>query len=171
MLTICKKSSTLATVLAIFISLGAQAQTAIRPFSQIYSENLKGGVTMFGNTILESESSTNNVMNQTSNANNGAGGLGYSSYGNDGRDMEEIDIDNSNSTRNSSSADLILPAGNNTIKFARLYWGGRINTSIINSKPDTLRKIKIRKGTSGAYFNAITPTVNVDQYTFSSTEK
>jgi uncharacterized repeat protein (TIGR01451 family) len=171
MLTICKKSSTLATLVALIFSMTAHAQNPIRPFSQVFSENLKGGVTMFGNTILKSESSTNNVMNQTSNPNNGAGGQGYSSFGNDGRDMEEIDIDNSSSTRNSSSADLILPAGTNRVKFARLYWGGKINTSIVTSNPDTLRKVKIRKGNSGSYFNAVTPTVNVDQYSFSPTEK
>jgi uncharacterized repeat protein (TIGR01451 family) len=171
MLTFLQKKSPLATMIAVFITISAQAQTPIRPFSQIYSENLKGGVTMFGNTILASATSTNNVMNQTSNPNNGAGGLGYSSYGNDGRNMEEIDIDNSGSTRNSSSADLILPAGTNRVKFARLYWGGKINTSIVTANPDTLRKVKIRKGNSGDYFNAITPTVNVDQYSFSPVEK
>lgn len=171
MLTICKKSSTLATLVAFIFSMTAHAQNPIRPFSQVFSENLKGGVTMFGNTILESGGNTNNIMNQASNPNNGAGGQGYSSYGNDGREMKEVDIDNLSSTQNSSSADLILPAGTNRVKFARLYWGGKINTSIVTSNPDTLRKVKIRKGNAGAYFNAVTPTVNVDQYSFSPIEK
>ena len=80
-------------------------------------------------------------------------------------------IDNNSSTVNSSSADLVLPSGTNTIKFARLYWGGKIDNSVINSRPDTLRKIKIRKGTSGNYFSATTPSINVDQFAISSTEK
>ncbi len=58
-------------------------------------------------------------------------------------------------TSNSSTADLVLPAGTNTIKYARLYWGGKIANSILNSYPDTLKKIKIRKGTSGIYTDLI----------------
>lgn len=56
-------------------------------------------------------------------------------------------------TSNSSSANFTLPTGTNTIKFARLYWGGKIANSSLTSYPDTLKKIKIRKGTSGAYTN------------------
>ena len=71
-------------------------------------------------------------------------------------------------TKNSSSANLILPAGTNNIKFARLYWGGRIDNSLIVG--DTLRKIKIRKGTSGAYSTAVAPASNIDQYAISSSQ-
>ncbi len=58
-------------------------------------------------------------------------------------------------TSNSSTADLVLPAGTNTIKYARLYWGGKISNSILNAYPDTLKKIKIRKGTSGVYTDLV----------------
>ncbi len=68
-------------------------------------------------------------------------------------------------TVNSSTADLILPAGSNTIKFARLYWGGRIDNTVLTAAPDTLRKIKIRKGTSGAYVSVFAPVTNTDQTT------
>ncbi len=73
-------------------------------------------------------------------------------------------------TTNSSSANLILPAGTNTIKFARLYWGGRINKSVVTASPDTLRKIKIRKGNAAAYSTALAPVSNVDLFSLSSTE-
>ena len=130
---------------------------------------------MFGNTILNIVENNNNVnltkMNETSNASNGVGGLGFSQYGNDGNNMQFVDIDGNSSTVNSSSADLVLPSGTNTIKFARLYWGGKINNSVITSNPDTLRKIKIRKGTTGNYFNVTTPSTNVDQFAISSSEK
>ena len=66
-------------------------------------------------------------------------------------------------TSNSSTADLVLPAGTSTIKFARLYWGGKIPNSILNVYPDTLKKIKIRKGTSGVYTN-LTSINNADTY-------
>ena len=176
MLTTSTKKAALFTSLMAIVCLTSFAQNAIRPFAQVFSENIKGGTTMFGNTILNVVSGNNNsvnttYMNQTSNANNGVGGLGNSQYGNDGNNMQYTDIDNSSSTVNSSSANLVLPAGTNNIRFARLYWGGKINNSVIDAAPDTLRKIKIRKGTSGSYFNAITPSTNVDQYAISSTEK
>ncbi len=70
-------------------------------------------------------------------------------------------------TANSSTADLVLPAGTNNIKYARLYWGGKISNSILSAYPDTLKKIKIRKGTSGVYTNLIS-TNNVDTYIVNS---
>jgi len=66
-------------------------------------------------------------------------------------------------TSNSSTANLILPAGTNTIKYARLYWGGKIPNSVLNTYPDTLKKIKIRKGTSGIYTD-LTSVNNADTY-------
>ncbi len=74
------------------------------------------------------------------------------------------------SSPNATSADLILPAGTNTIKFARLYWGGRIDNSVITGAPDTLRKVKIRKGTSGVYSNVLAPVSSVDQYAISGSD-
>ena len=69
--------------------------------------------------------------------------------------MQYVDIDGSTGdgagTRNSSSADLILPAGANTVKMARLYWGGRAVTADFDMTQPANQKIKIRKGTSGAY--------------------
>ena len=66
-------------------------------------------------------------------------------------------------TSNSSTADLVLPGGTNTIKYARLYWGGKISNAILNAYPDTLKKIKIRKGTSGVYTDLISVN-NADTY-------
>ncbi len=65
-------------------------------------------------------------------------------------------------TGNSSAADLVLPAGNNTIRFARLYWGGRVDNTLTAAAPDTLRKVKIRKGTSGFYSTVFTAAANTD---------
>ncbi len=71
---------------------------------------------------------------------------------------------------NATSADLILPAGVNTIKYARLYWGGRLENTVITSAPDTLRKVKIRKGSTGAYSTILAPVSSVDQYAISTTQ-
>ncbi len=73
-----------------------------------------------------------------------------------------------NYVSNSSNADLTMPAGTNTIKFARLYWGGKISSAILTAFPDTLRKIKIRKGASGAYSNVLTSATSVDMFAYNS---
>ncbi|HRI25430.1 MAG TPA: DUF11 domain-containing protein, partial [Ferruginibacter sp.] len=68
-----------------------------------------------------------------------------------------------NTTFNSSAADLIMPSGTNTVKFARLYWGGRINGGTGGNENINLRTAKIRKGTSGAYTNITAPVSQVDK--------
>ena len=332
MLTNFTKKVALATMLAGMLGLSASAQTGVRPYTQVYSENVKGGSVIFGNTMMQIEDASGNVdltkMNGLANAT-----TGLTAYGNDGENMQFADIDatpanltvfslgsagwkyladgsnqgtawrtmnspaapwvagtssfgynhsqttaiptgkinayflktvtiadpklyssfnfvygyddgiviyvngvevkrtnmptgtiayntaasatgynasatfsipasyftagnniiaaevhqnvaTSNdcyfnmsitgvgaSTANSSSANLILPAGTNTIKFARLYWGGRITKSVVTAAPDTLRKIKIRKGTSGSYSDALAPANNVDLFSLSSTEE
>lgn len=82
----------------------------------------------------------------------------------------DLNLTGNYTTANSSSADFTLPAGTNTIKFARLYWGGRIDNSVITAAPDTLRKVKIRKG-SGAYSTVFTAAANVDTYAPTSSDK
>jgi uncharacterized repeat protein (TIGR01451 family) len=74
-------------------------------------------------------------------------------------------------TNNSSSADLVLPPGTNTIKFARLYWGGRILNSAIQANDLNLRTVRIRKGTSGQYFKGITSVSQVDKSTIDNSSK
>ncbi|MFC4261356.1 T9SS type A sorting domain-containing protein [Ferruginibacter yonginensis] len=68
---------------------------------------------------------------------------------------------------NASSADLVLPSGTNTIKFARLYWGGRISSTIA-AVADTLKKVKIRKGNSGIYTSLIAASTSTDQQVLAS---
>ncbi|MGG9970225.1 T9SS type A sorting domain-containing protein [Ferruginibacter sp. SUN002] len=69
-----------------------------------------------------------------------------------------------NPTFNSSSADLILPStGTNTIKFARLYWGGRVSAGAGVNDFINLRTIQIRKGNSGAYLTGIAPLAQIDK--------
>lgn len=158
-----------------FITLNSSAQNSIRSYTQVYSENLKGGCAMFGNTSMHIID--NNVvnlvkMNENSNPNNGQGGLGFTQYGNDNQNMQFVRIDNSTAgIYNASSADLILPGGTNTIKFARLYWGGRILSSAITTTADTLRKVKIRKGNAGNYFDILAPSLNVDIFNVTTTER
>jgi uncharacterized repeat protein (TIGR01451 family) len=339
MLTYLQKAANILALLLVVYSTSL-AQN-IRPYTQVFSQNIKGGTAIFGNTmmhIINNSSPNTTKMNETGNASNGQGGIGFSQYGNDNEDMQQVNIDaaapplnvfnnganwsyyntantdlgtawrtlsgslpatwvsaaasfgydgngenttvpgkgnnitnyflktvsisnpalyssfdfthsyddgavvyvngvevkrsnmpvgtvffntlassnnstsneafsiaasyfiagdnviaveihqqNSNSNdclfdmslnatpipsvvTNASSANLILPAGTNTIKFARLYWGGRIDSAIVAAIPDTLRKIKIRKGAFGVYSNAIAPVTSVDKYAISATE-
>ena len=335
MLTSFTQKVTYVTLITGLLWFSAAAQNSVRPYTQVYSENLKGGSVIFGNTmmhIIDNNAVNTTKMNESGNAGNGQGGLGFTQYGNDNQNMQFTDVDatpanltafslgasgwkylangsnqgtawrtlnspaspwvsasasfgygrtqattitsgnatayflknvtiadptlyssfnavysyddgaviyvngvevgranmptgtiayntlssggayttgatlsipasyftagnniiaveihqnaaNSNdcyfdmsltgisaATTNSSSANLILPAGTNTIKFARLYWGGRINKSIVTASPDTLRKVKIRKGTSGSYSTALAPASNVDLFSLSTTE-
>ena len=156
------------TFLSFFIVLFSFNSQAQRNYSLIYSENLKGNTTMFGNLLLGVKNTFSNTINTTAMNSNSANG--NSSNGNDNQNMIHIDIDGSTGhgaeTRNSSSSDLILPAGTNTIKLARLYWGGRVTNSNYDLSLPENRKIKIRKGTENNYTD-VTAT-GIDMSTISS---
>jgi len=135
-----------------------------RNYTSVYSANFNGGCTIFGNTLMNIVDTTGSVdlVKMNDNAVDG-----NSIYGNDGEDMEQVDVDGNRGaasfTRNSSSADLILPSGTNTIKLARIYWGGRIADSEFNLSTVANRTIKIRKGISGAYSDI--PALGMDTLT------
>ena len=85
-------------------------------------------------------------------------------------DMKLAGNDAATSTVNSSSADLVLPAGTNTIKFARLYWGGRITSGMGGSGNVNLRTVKLRKGSvAGIYTDVLAPATQVDKTLISNT--
>jgi uncharacterized repeat protein (TIGR01451 family) len=147
--------------------VSAISHAQFRNYNLVYSDNIKGGTAMFGNTLL-------NIMNTDSSINttkmNGNSVNGGSAYGNDNSNMQYADIDgktgNGSVTRNSSSSDLNLPAGTNTIKLARLYWGGRVRNSEFDLTADTNKCIKIRKGTTSGYSNAT--ALGIDKVTIVS---
>lgn len=146
-----KQTKRLSLITAVLLLTAFISHAQTRNYSIVYSDNIKGGTTFFGNTLLHIiDSGKVNTAKMNSNSANGNG-----SVGNDNSNMQYADIDgstgNGSVTRNSSSADLLLPAGTNTIKLARLYWGGRVKTSEFNLAVDSNKAIKIRKGTSNAY--------------------
>lgn len=152
----------------------AVAQNPINNYTQVYSATIHGGTAVLGNTSMHIINPDNgNVrllrMNEIGNPGNNQGGIGYTQYGNDDENMQFADMDADATTYNATSADLVLPAGTNTIKFARLYWGGRIDNAALTASPDTLRKVKLRTG-SGAYTNITAPPSNVDQFLVNSEE-
>ncbi|MEO5942496.1 MAG: T9SS type A sorting domain-containing protein [Ferruginibacter sp.] len=155
-------------LLSLAIYSGTNAQTTINAYAQVYSANLKGGTTVLGNTSMAIKNISGVIqttqMNETPDAN------GVVASGNDNSNMQFVDIDGVALTTNSTSADLVLPAGTNTVKFARLYWGGRISNAAITADADTLRKAKIRFGT-GAYQNILAPSTSVDIFAVTGSEK
>ncbi len=131
-----------------------------RDYSIVYSDNLKGGSTIFGNTLLNIvDNGSVNLEKMNDNSSNGNG-----LYGNDNENLQYIDIDGNTGegsvTKNSSTSDLELPAGNNTIKLARLYWGGFVVKNEFDLNLAVNRKIKIRKGTTNAYTEVSAVVIN-----------
>jgi len=140
-------------VFATFSLLGYASKAQIRKYGLVYSDNIKGGSTIFGNTLMNIVNSSTGQVDLTAMNDNSIDG--YSFYGNDNSDMELVDVDGNSGygslTRNSSTANLVLPAGTNTIKLARIYWGGRISDADYDLTKSSNRTIKIRKGTTNSY--------------------
>ncbi len=159
-------------VAATLLSLTSKSQTTTgKPYTLVYSSSLKGGHTAFGNTsmaIYKSDNVTIDVAKMDSFKVISTGQT--SPYTNNSSNMKFVDVDGDATTTNSSTADLILPAGTNTIKFARLYWGSRVSVGMSGANNVNLRKVKIRKGTSGAYDSVLAPITQVDKLRAENTD-
>jgi uncharacterized repeat protein (TIGR01451 family) len=135
------------------ITCGLQAQ--FRKLGFAYSENIRGSAVLFGNTLMYSAKADGSVDTVAMNGNRANGNSLYDNGNFGATNMQYIDIDGNTGegagTRNSSSADLLLPEGTNNIQLARLYWGGRARSADFNLSEEINQTIKIRKGTSGIY--------------------
>lgn len=138
------------TIAALFLRSNVNAQ--FRSYSKVFSDNIKGGSILFGNTLTEIQK--NGGTADTAKMNNNRAN-GNSSYGNDNSNIQFVDVDGNTGagagTKNSSMADLNLPVGINKIKLARIYWGARVLKNEFDLALDTFRRIKIRYGNSGNY--------------------
>ncbi len=143
----CKPVYKFTAINLLFFFFTNSIQAQFRNYNIVYTDNARGNIVMFGNTLMAIvDSSIVNTVKMNDNAANG-----NSSFGNDFSNMQYIDVDGSGfsgaGTRNSSTADFTLPAGTNTIKLARLYWGGRVKDAEFDLNQLANKKIKIRKGT------------------------
>jgi uncharacterized repeat protein (TIGR01451 family) len=149
---ICSVQITVSCMLFTLTFFSGVATAQFRSYSKVYSDNIKGGSTIFGNTLTHIV--TSGGAADTARMNNNRAN-GNSTYGNDNSNIRFVDVDGNSGTgagtRNSSTANLALPAGTNTIKLARLYWGARVKKSDFDITLDTFRRVKIRFGNSGAY--------------------
>jgi uncharacterized repeat protein (TIGR01451 family) len=143
-------------------STGLRAQ--FRSYNIVYADNARGNIVMFGNTLMNIVDS--NLVNNSKMNDNSSNGDSF--FGNDYENMQYVDIDgntgNGSETINSSSADFTLPAGSNTIKLARLYWGGRVKNSEFDLTQTANIKIKIRKGTSDPYTDFIATQIDRNNF-------
>jgi uncharacterized repeat protein (TIGR01451 family) len=151
--------------ITIFLMGAFQLSAQNRNYGLIYSDNIKGGATVFGNTLTHIINA-NGTVNTTAMNDNAANG--NSTIGNGYQNIQQVDIDGAvgegGTTKNSSSADLSLPlSGTNTIKIARLYWGGRANKSDFDLNLAANRTVKIRKGTTGTYTELLALQVDTAQ--------
>ncbi|NBW86110.1 MAG: DUF11 domain-containing protein, partial [Planctomycetia bacterium] len=83
-------------------------------------------------------------------------GTGSKLNNNDFR-MAYVDIDGDNTTFNSSSASLVLPAGADVL-FAGLYWGARVNSSFPTGKLSEINNVKFRGPTDGTTYTPLAGT-------------
>ncbi|MDQ6761147.1 MAG: T9SS type A sorting domain-containing protein [Bacteroidota bacterium] len=162
-----RKKSLGRLMLIVFCLLStAVLQAQVRNYSLIYSDNIQGGTAMYGNTLMAIVDT--GAVNLTKM--NGNSVDGNSIYGNDNENMQYVDIDgatgNGSVTRNSSSADLVMPVGSNVIKLARLYWGGRIKNSDFDLTAAANKSIKIRKGNTSTYSDVV--SLGIDKVTIST---
>ena len=139
-----KSALTIVTILCIATLVIPTASIAqFRNYNLVYSDNIKGGAAIFGNTLTHIV--TDNLADTAKmNANRADGN---STIGNDNSNIQTIDVDGNTGigvgTKNSSAASLALPAGTNYIKLARLYWGGRVRRNEYNLAVDSLKRIKV----------------------------
>src|ERR1700690_3519610 len=78
------------TILYLFFASISNISTAqARNYSLVYSDNIKGGTAIFGNTLLQviNKDTVNTIKMNDNSAN------GNSIYGNDNENMKDIDID------------------------------------------------------------------------------
>ncbi|WP_405087312.1 hypothetical protein [Microbispora sp. NBC_01389] len=95
----------------------SKALLAPVPFSQRYVDNYRGAVTRAANTVLTCYPP---AVSDCTTRRNGVGNNDVAST--------YVDVDSDSSTFNSSTADLTLTAGAQ-VAYARLYWGGRGQTT------------------------------------------
>jgi uncharacterized repeat protein (TIGR01451 family) len=95
----------------------------VRPFTVRYAINTNGDIAMASNTLLTCRTGSVDTNSQVGCADVQAGGDGDDNF----FDMQYVDTDGAgNSTFDSSSANLSIPAGS-TVLFAGLYWGAALD--------------------------------------------
>ncbi len=153
-----KVRSLLVILLALFTLLPLAAEAARTQDRRLYL-NANGDLTLVGNMLVHCNI---NATNNTSRTNCGIARSGsapadnYYSFANTG-DLVLVDADADTGTTNSSSADLVMPAGS-TVAWAGLYWGARYNATSTTAPALTTAQAAIKLRAPGGAYQTITPT-------------
>ena len=160
------------SVLIISVLPSTILKAQYRNYALVYSNDARSSIVMFGNTLMNIVDTNTNLVDVTAMNDNSIDGNSF--YGNDFENMQYADVDgnpgNGLETRNSSTADLSLPAGTNVIKMARLYWGGRAKTADFDLTQTANQTIKIRKGTGDVYSEFIATQIDKNIFIQDSAE-
>lgn len=168
-ITLFRKNITLVAVLSYIVFNFSEVNAqVIRSYTNVYSDNIRGGHTIIGNTFSaiyssgSGSSGTVDLAKMNDFSTTGYSNSQTSAYGNDNSNIQLVDIDGNTQTASSSSANLTLPAGVNTVKFARLFWGGRITGGMGGANNINLRTIKFKFNTEG-YVTAVATSAAIDK--------
>ncbi len=130
----------------------APAQAAItRDFTTTFSVNTNGAIVLRGNANLTCDSAQAGCAAARNRTGTGT------AANNNGFRMKHVDIDADATTFNSSSADLVLPAGSSVL-FAGLYWSGDTRTGTGTAPPDAAASNRVRFAVPGGGYRTVTAT-------------
>jgi uncharacterized repeat protein (TIGR01451 family) len=96
----------------------------INSFDRVFTENTTGAITMAANVLLRADPNDPNAASAQAGTGN--------DLNNNDFNMVAVDVDGVGRASNSSSADLILPAGAEVL-WAGLYWGAQSSSSPRNT--------------------------------------
>ncbi len=131
------------------------------PFTVRFTTNDTGDITFAANTLMTAGPPA--TPQQIADVQNGVG----TKLNNNDFTMTYVDIDSDATTFNSSSSDLVMPAGSEVL-FAGLYWGARTNNSFptgLSSQRDT---VKFKAPGDTAYRNLTGTTIGTTDSSYQS---
>lgn len=131
------------------------------PFTVRFTTNDTGDITFAANTLMTAGPPA--TLQQIADVQNGVG----TKLNNNDFTMTYVDIDSDATTFNSSSSDLVMPAGSEVL-FAGLYWGARTNSSFptgLTSQRDT---VKFKAPGDTAYRNLTGTTIRTTDSSYQS---
>lgn len=131
------------------------------PFTVRYTTNDTGDITFAANTLMTAGPPA--TAQEIADAQNGVG----TKISNNDFTMTYVDIDSDPSTFNSSSSDLVMPAGSQVL-FAGLYWGARTNNTFTTGLTSQRNTVKFKAPGDSAYRDLIGTTVGTTDSSYQS---
>jgi uncharacterized repeat protein (TIGR01451 family)/fimbrial isopeptide formation D2 family protein len=131
------------------------------PFTVRFTTNDTGDITFAANTLMTAGPPA--TPQQIADVQNGVG----TKLNNNDFTMTYVDVDGDPSTFNSSSSDLVMPAGSEVL-FAGLYWGARTNNSFPTGLSSQRNNVKFKAPGDAAYRNLTGTTIGTTDSSYQS---